>query len=356
MLASRPAEWSCSRSRVGSVNGAAKRGPLRLVESSPPQQTRLLQALARTRQRPARRPPQPLVMRQQWIAGHDDLTQGALWHGDGLEMLRAVASTTPIQLILSSPPYNVAKPYETPMEFDEYVEWQSRVLATCVPLVAPGGSVVWQVGTWVDRRRGAVYPIDAMLFPVLCRLGLTPRNRAIWTVSHGLHAKHRLSGRHETVLWFTKDRPDGSYDFDLDAIRVPQLHPQKRRYKGPRKGELSCNPAGKNPGDVWDFGQVKHGHPEKTGHPCQMPLALAERAVRMTTRENDVVLDPFAGSCTSVVAARLHGRRAAGADLDASYLRLGEERLRQLSEGRLPRHVPKPASTSGYSSHSNHAV
>ena len=274
-----------------------------------------------------------------WLGGHANITEGALWHGDGLEMLRSVGqSATPIQLILSSPPYGIGKPYEKRARLKEYVAWQADVLATCVHHLAPGGSIVWQVGSWVDRGRRAVFPLDMMLFPVLLDLGLTPRNRIVWTSGHGKHATSRLSGRHETLLWFTKDDADGRYVFDLNAVRVPQRYPGKRHYKGPKKGQLSGHPLGKSPGDVWDdITPVKANHRERTGHPAQMPLALAERAILMTTRTGDVVLDPFAGACTTVVAARRLGRSAAGADLSAEYLGYGVKRLEQLAAGTLPR-------------------
>ena len=84
--------------------------------------------------------------------------------------------------------------------------------------------------------------------------------RVIWTFEHGAHARKRLSGRHETVLWYTKG---DNYEFNLDQIRIPQKYPGKRHYKGPNRGELSGNPLGKNPGDVWSIPNVKANHVEK---------------------------------------------------------------------------------------------
>ena len=274
-----------------------------------------------------------------WLAEHADITEGALWHGDGLEMVRAVGhGPTPIQVIFSSPPYGIGKAYEEVMPLQRYVEWQADVLSECVRVLAPGGSIVWQVGTWVDRKHHAVFPLDIMLFPVLLGLGLTPRNRIVWTSRHGHHATTRLSGRHETLLWCTKNSPEDRYVFDLDAVRVPQLYPGKRHYKGPKKGTISGHPLGKSVGDVWDdITPVKANHRERTGHPAQMPLALAERVILMTSRPGDLVLDPFAGACTTVVAARRLGRCAGGADLSAEYLGFGTKRLCQLVAGTLPR-------------------
>src|SRR5690606_5077305 len=114
-----------------------------------------------------------------------------------------------------------------------------------------------------------------------------------------------FSGRHETVVWFTKG---DNYYFDLDAVRVPQKYPGKRYYKGPRKGELSGNPNGKNPGDVWDIPNVKAKHIEKTAHPCQFPVALAARLIRALCPKDGTVLDPYIGSGTTAVAALTEGR------------------------------------------------
>jgi adenine-specific DNA-methyltransferase len=176
--------------------------------------------------------------------------------------------------------------------------------------------------------------------------GLRLRSRIVWHFEHGLHCKRRFSGRHETVLWYTKgDR----YTFNLDAVRVPQKYPGKRAYKGPNRGHYSGNPLGKNPGDVWIFPNVKANHAEKTGHPCQFPIELAERVIRALTNEHDLVFDPFLGSGTTAVTAVLLNRRAAGAEIVEEYMRIAEERIHLARRGAIPRrpltkpvYVPKP--------------
>jgi adenine-specific DNA-methyltransferase len=77
-------------------------------------------------------------------------------------------------------------------------------------------------------------------------MDMLPRNRIIWVRQHGLHATKKFSARHESILWFTKGN---DYHFDLDAIRVPQKWQNKKSFRGDNKGELTCNPDGKNPGD-----------------------------------------------------------------------------------------------------------
>ena len=151
--------------------------------------------------------------------------------------------------------------------------------------------------------------------------GFRLRNRIVWHFGHGLHASKRLSGRYETLLWFSKT---DNYTFNLDEIRVPSKYPGKRSFKGANKGELSGNPLGKNPSDfwddikddddklVWEIPNVKANHPEKTAHPCQFPVELAERCVLALTNNKDIVFDPFVGSGSSAVASIMHGRNFLG--------------------------------------------
>ncbi len=214
-----------------------------------------------------------------------------------------------------------------------------------LPRAARGGSICWQVGNHVAGSAGAqeVYPLDVVLYPLFKQLGLKLRNRIVWHFEHGLHCTRRFSGRHETVLWFTRG---DEYVFDLDPVRVPQKYPGKKRYKGPRAGEYSCNPLGKNPGDVWILPNVKHNHVEKTVHPCQFPVELVERLVLSCTRPGDLVVDPYAGVMTTVVAAVLHGRRGAGADVVAEYVEVGRRRVELARAGLLPtRPMDRPVYT-----------
>jgi adenine-specific DNA-methyltransferase len=130
-------------------------------------------------------------------------------------------------------------------------------------------------------------------------------------------------------VWFTKS---DKYTFNLDSIRVPQKYPNKRHYKGPRKGELSGNPLGKNPGDVWEIGNVKHNHPEKTDHPCQFPVELVRRLILAFTNVGDVIVDPFMGSGTTAVSATLEGRDYIGFDNNMEYNRIARLRLDALDD------------------------
>lgn len=264
------------------------------------------------------------------IADSFDLTERiVLFSGDCLQLLRDCPDNA-FQLIVTSPPYNIGKEYEKRLRLDRYLEQQARVIRECVRCLSPRGSICWQVGNYVDH--GGIIPLDTVLYPVFTRLGLRMRNRIIWHFEHGLHCSKRFSGRYECIVWFTKT---DDYLFNLDPIRVPQKYPGKKYFKGPKAGKYSCNPLGKNPGDLWVIPNVKSNHIEKTEHPCQFPVELIERLVLSMTRENDWVFDPFLGSGTTVVAAIRHGRRGVGAETSSKYVSLARQRIQKELDGTL---------------------
>lgn len=242
-----------------------------------------------------------------------------------------------VQLVVTSPPYNIGKEYERGKIFPSIDEWkrdQHEIVSLCAEATSSEGSLCWQVGNYVDRN-GEIFPLDIMLYEIFKEKGLYLRNRIVWTYGHGTHSRNRFSGRHETIMWFTKSRERTTPVFNLDAVRVPQLYPWKTSHKGPNKGRPSCNPLGKNPSDVWDIPNVKHNHVEKTSHPCQFPVALAERLVLALSNPGDVVLDPYAGVGSTLVAAVKHNRQAFGCDIVPEYVETAASRLNALLRDEL---------------------
>ena len=235
-----------------------------------------------------------------------------------------------MKLVVTSPPYNLGKDYEAKTTLDSYIELQERVISECVRVLHPQGSICWQVGNYVDN--GEIIPLDVVLYPAFRNQGLKLRNRIVWHFGHGLHSTKRLSGRYETINWWTKN---DDYTWNLDPIRVPSKYPGKRHFKGPNIGELSGNPKGKNPSDVWEFPNVKNNHPEKTIHPCQFPVELVERLVLSMTNENDAVFDPYMGVGSSVIAALMHDRAAYGCDVVPKYVDIARQRVHLLHTGGL---------------------
>lgn len=270
--------------------------------------------------------------------------------GDSLDILRECPNGF-ASLIITSPPYNIGKEYETQTKLEHYLDRFHPILEELVRVLSPTGSLCWQVGNYVEKSE--VFPLDVYFYPIFKKLGLQLRNRIVWTFDHGLHCSVRFSGRYETLLWFTKTE---DYVFNLDPVRVPAKYPGKTSFRpGPKYGTPSGNPLGKNPSDVWrlisqewesclwSIPNVKANHPEKTIHPCQFPIELVERCVLALTCENDWVLDPFSGVGSSMLAAVRHNRRAMGCEQEATYVAEARRRINLLFSGELPyRPLGKP--------------
>ncbi|WP_420462924.1 DNA-methyltransferase [Candidatus Palauibacter sp.] len=248
---------------------------------------------------------------------------------DNLAFLASVPDES-VKLVVTSPPYNLGKDYESRSSRDDYISAQKQVIAGCVRVLHPKGSICWQVGNYVEN--GEIVPLDTLLYPTFTGHDLKLRNRIIWHFGHGLHCTKRLSGRYETINWWTKG---DVYTWHLDPIRVPSKYPGKKHFKGPNVGKLSGNPKGKNPADVWEIPNVKSNHIEKTVHPCQFPVELIERLVLSMTDPGDIVLDPYMGVGSAAVAALKHGRRAYGCDIVAEYVEIAKDRVARLRAGTL---------------------
>ncbi|WP_353573313.1 site-specific DNA-methyltransferase [Candidatus Albibeggiatoa sp. nov. BB20] len=265
-----------------------------------------------------------------------------LAHCDTLDLLKTIPDKS-IELIVSSPPYNLGKSYENRQCFKTYLGFQKKVIEECYRILKPEGNFCWQVGNYIDK--GEVFPLDIYYYDIFkFDLNMKLRNRIVWHFGHGLHASKRLSGRYETILWFSKS---DDYIFNLDPVRIPSKYPGKRHFKGDKKGQLSGNPKGKNPSDIWeilnddfdsclwDIPNVKSNHPEKTIHPCQYPIELVERLILSMSNEQGIVFDPFMGVGSTLLAALLHNRRAIGVDKEKQYCDIAESRIKSLVEGKL---------------------
>lgn len=263
--------------------------------------------------------------------------------GDTEGFLRDIPDNS-MKLIITSPPYNIGKEYEKKTSIEKYLKKQEIVIDQLIRILNDKGSICWQVGNYIEN--GEVFPLDIFYYNIFKRKKLKLRNRIIWHFGHGLHASKRFSGRYETILWFTKSE---EYIFNLDTIRVPAKYPGKRHYKGSRRGEPSGNPLGKNPSDIWEFiaqewdselwdiPNVKANHPEKTVHPCQFPIELVERCILALTNDDDIVLDPYCGVGSALIAGLIHNRKVIGCDKDEQYIQIANKRIEDYYNGNLKR-------------------
>jgi DNA modification methylase len=270
-------------------------------------------------------------------------------NGDSLKVLKSIEDRK-FDLIITSPPYNVGKSYETKTSIEKYLETQEEIIDELVRTLSDKGNLCWQVGNYVDK--GEVFPLDIFYYQIFKKHGLKLRNRIIWHFGHGLHASNRFSGRYETILWFSKT---DNYIFNLDDVRIPAKYPGKRHFKGAKKGQLSGNPKGKNPSDIWeivvqdwescmwDIPNVKSNHPEKTEHPCQFPIELVERCILALTNEGSWVLDPFSGVGSTIIASLKNNRNAVGIEKEKEYCKITNQRIVDFNEGNLKiRPINKP--------------
>lgn len=142
-------------------------------------------------------------------------------------------------------------------------------------------------------------------------------NEIVWAYDYGGRAPDRWPRKHDTILWYAKGE---AWTFEREAIaRVPYMAPG---LVGPEKAAR-----GKVPTDVWWMTIVPPGSKERTGYPTQKPVRLLERIVAASSRPGDLVLDPYAGSGTTGVAAARLGRRWLLADRNPAAVEIATRRL-----------------------------
>lgn len=248
------------------------------------------------------------------------MTASKVIHGDCNELLETVDSGS-IAMVFTSPPYNVGKVYEKAQTLDEYIKGMRSIIQRIPRLLATDGCVCWQVGNHV--KDGRVTPLDSIFDTLFSETGLVLRKRMVWKVSHGLHASRRFSGRYETVSIYT-----------TPSTRITETYPKREEW-------VSC---------LIDIPNVKSAHPEYSIHPCQFPVELADRFIIGLTREGDTVLDPFAGTGTTIISAMRNKRIGLGFEIEHAYVSHASRRMRQLQDGTLkvrsmdaPRYTPPPS-------------
>ena len=272
-----------------------------------------------------------------------------LFNGDVRNLLISLKekfNTPKIDLLITSPPYNIGKEYEGELSHEEYVALHEDVITTVLPQIKKTGSICWQVGCQVNKtgRSASIAPLDFLYHELFMKIAkklnipLKLKNRIIWRFGHGGMAKTRFSGRYEVVLWYTVS---DDYIFNLNEVGEPQKYPSKRQTleKG---GKISGQFLGKNPEDVWDFNEtvwdipnVKSYHPEKTIHPCQFPIDLIQRLILALTNKGGIVFDPYAGVHSSGCAAVLLDRKYIGAEIDTDYSEEGLKRIKKAVKRKL---------------------
>lgn len=241
--------------------------------------------------------------------------------GDCRELLKHIPDNS-IKLVVTSPPYNIGKPYGKYKDKIALNDWEDlirEVTKEVVRVLTPDGSFFLNLSPVPFGNDKEILPLPFIGYQIFKDSGLYLRNMITWTFNNMQNCTNRLSGRYENILWGVKDLKN--YVFNLDDIRVPYITKNDKRLEGGN---------GRNPTDVWYFDRVNNMTKKKLNleHPTVYPLPMIERIIKMSSNPGDTILDPFVGSGTTLVAAQKLGRNAIGLELDEKYVSEIEQRLK----------------------------
>jgi len=240
--------------------------------------------------------------------------------GDCRELLKKIPNDS-VTLVVTSPPYNIGKPYgkyKDKLPLNEWEELITDVTKEIYRILKPNGSFFLNLSPIPYGESKEILPLPFIGYNIMTECGFKIRNIITWTFNNMQNCTNRLSGRYENIVWGVKNIND--YIFNLNDVRVPYITQNDKRLKGD----------GRNPTDVWYFNRVNNmtKHKLNLKHPTVYPLEMIERIIKMSSNEGDIVLDPFLGSGTTIVAAVKLNRQGIGFELDENYKEEIENRLK----------------------------
>lgn len=268
-----------------------------------------------------------------------ELELNKIYCGDCIELLHKAKGIHP-KLIFADPPFNIGYEYETyqdNVEHDKYTAWTKDWMSSCYDVLASNGSFYIAIG---DEYAAEVKMIAG-------QLDLEIRNWIIWNYGFGQNTVKKFGRSHTHILYFVKDPKN--FIFNDDDVRVPSA--RQLVYNDKRAEER-----GRIPDDVWRYPRVCGTFKERVGwHTCQMPLKLMARIIKASSNMGDLVLDPFSGSASTLVAAAVLKRNYLGFDIDPKYTGLGQKRIEEALTSGLRDIDDKEESGSIYINESNNA-
>lgn len=263
---------------------------------------------------PARTKPRGLPVAGAPASRVSDLRLDSIICGDALETLGALPASS-VHLMITSPPYNLDKPYsdhDDDLDYDEYLEWMGRVWRAAKRVLVKGGRICINIGE--NKRQNITCPTYCAFIQQLVELKMLYRGTVIWN-KHSA-AKHCAWGswkscsnphivpRHEYIVIFSKDQ------FKLDGAK--------------EDCDITAKEFMDTTRSVWEFGTASK---KRIGHPAPFPETLPERLIKYYSYRGNVVLDMFAGSGTVGVVAKRLGRHFILIDNSADYCRLARKRF-----------------------------
>jgi site-specific DNA-methyltransferase (adenine-specific) len=250
---------------------------------------------------------------------------GRLWLADALDLLAALPDGA-ARLAVCDPPYAIAKAdWDEFASLDAYVDWCDRWLAALHRVLADDGTA-YVCG--FSEILAEIKARSARRFAGGCRW-------LVWSYRNKANLGSDWGRSHESILCLRKSR---RFVMNVDAVRVPynahttrypaRVQAVNSQYGGARarRDTWTPNPLGAKPRDVFDIPILCNGMGEKTPHPTQKPEDLVRRLVLASSEPGDLVVDPFAGSGTTLVVAARAERRFLGGDSDPRYVGLARGR------------------------------
>lgn len=250
--------------------------------------------------------------------------------GDCRELLKTIPDNS-VTLVVTSPPYNIGKKYgkySDKISLEEWKELINDVTKEIYRILKPNGSFFLNLSPIPLGNDKEILPLPYIGYDIMKENNFKIRNIITWTFNNMQNCTNRLSGRYENIVWGVKNL--NNYIFNLDEVRIPYITKNDKRLVGG---------IGRNPTDVWYFDRVNNMTKKKLDltHPTIYPLPMIVRILKMSSNVGDTILDPFAGSGTSLVAAKILNRKAIGFELDTKYKNECERRL--ATEGNIPASV-----------------
>jgi DNA modification methylase len=272
-------------------------------------------------------------------------SENKLFQKDCIEGMRELDDQS-IDMAFADPPFNIGYEYDTyhdRLEDDDYLAFSHDWIGQVVRTLKPDGTFWLAIGDEYAAELKVMMQRE---------WGLTCRSWVIWYYTFGVHCKNKFSRSHAHLFYMVKDPKQ--FTFNSEKVRVPSARQLVYRDK-------RANPAGRMPDDTWilrpqdlpeGFGPEENSwyfprvcgtFKERTGwHGCQMPEQLLGRIVRSCSNEGDLVLDPFAGSGTTLAVAKKLGRKYLGFELSEKYAEHVRGRLKKIKPGDDLEGAPEP--------------
>jgi len=235
--------------------------------------------------------------------------------GDCLEVFKRIPDNS-VDITFADPPFNLKKKYngyKDNKKIKMYLDWCKQWIFEMVRITKPTGSIfIHNIPKWLTYYATFLNEIACFKHWISWDAPTAPMGKSLQPAHYG-------------ILYYIKDpKKKKCYEIRYPHKRCRKCGYLLKDYGGKKSG---LHPFGPLVSDVWtDIHRVKHNK-YRDEHPCQLPIHLLERIILMSTDENDIVLDPFVGTGTTIIAAKRLGRKFIGIDIDEMYVNITKNKL-----------------------------